>query len=134
MINPKELRVGNLVEYNENICVITDIHGYMERVHLEGAGNGNPVHVSKLKGIPLTEEWLKQCGFIESIDEDDEEEISALFNSGIKIMHFFLAPESTGYYYDNGTFEETHIKYVHQLQNLYFALTYKELEIKEVAK
>lgn len=67
------------------------------------------------KPIPLTEDWLKKFGFtrivpswadIKRIDKDD----------------YYLIR-------DDVYFNEKKIKYVHQLQNLYFALTGKELKL-----
>jgi hypothetical protein len=59
--------------------------------------------------IPLTEEWLLKFGFI--------------WHGDIKILKGYL----NNYVDGNG---ETHLKYVHQLQNLYFALTNEELKIE----
>jgi hypothetical protein len=66
--------------------------------------------------IPLTKEWLLLFGF--------EESISWSFKG------FYLGEEKQGEYHyqlDGGVVE---LKYVHQLQNLYFALTGEELTIK----
>jgi hypothetical protein len=78
--------------------------------------------VNTFEPIPLTEEWLFKFGFqykygclllstnrgTIQIEEDLAEISSVVTHSG------FMSP----------------CKYVHQLQNLYFALTNKELEIK----
>lgn len=68
--------------------------------------------------IPLTEQWLKEFGFVEEDNGTWQNEIA-------------LYEGSEGYNY-NASFFEHHnfvtIKYVHQLQNLYFALTATKLE------
>src|SRR5690606_38180140 len=83
-----------------------------------------------IKPIPLTEEWLLKFGFSRS----DKGSVSAQFNLGINpvtndnmIQLIWLKNlMTTGYsldgfpFYTNGHFK---INYVHQLQNLYFALT-----------
>ena len=83
------------------------------------------------KPIPLTEEWLKKFGleqqgsheqdgenFIE-FGIDDRFSITCLRRSGVFEMD-----------YDVGYSQQTRtLKYVHQLQNLYFALTETELEL-----
>ena len=81
--------------------------------------------------IPLTEEWLTKFGF----EKDDVN----------TYIHYSL-PSGTGIYFESGNdwnfndanicgdYDECiHVKlpqYVHQLQNLYFSLTGKELTIK----
>ena len=78
--------------------------------------------------IPLTEEWLLKFGFEKS-------------GGGL-----YLTYETFEMYYINGVlglsarvsdpnegYIDTKIKYVHQLQNLHFALTGEELTIKEPA-
>ena len=73
-------------------------------------------------GIPLTEEWLLRFGFDEIVIEGYPVYQS---NRGFAIE----------YYKDESVFLildfEVRIKYVHQLQNLYFALTREELKLKE---
>jgi len=75
--------------------------------------------------IPLSEEWLLKFGF--------EMEYSQLTN----IYKYFLV--NTPFGYSQGQFNvftqtgcfSVEIKYVHQLQNLYFALTNKELTYEQ---
>lgn len=67
--------------------------------------------------IPLTEEWLLKFGF--------EPLGSSRFD--FKIFTYYLYD---GSFYNQSSRLST-IKYVHQLQNLYFALTGEELKIKE---
>lgn len=75
------------------------------------------------KPIPLTEEWLLKFGFI-----------SMYSNYTIKAGDYYNSiKQDCGkwiYSYDEsdaGCYELKEIKYVHQLQNLYFALNDKEL-------
>jgi hypothetical protein len=82
------------------------------------------VNTSNLKPIPLTEEWLLKFGF-EKTEWDN-------FNS------YRLMIGSNDYaiiLYSDGNCEvgdiiTCKIEYVHQLQNLYFALTGEELTLK----
>ena len=75
-------------------------------------------------GIPLTEEWLLKFGFKESKTffgrNSFEKDGYHLIKNG-KYFEFLVIGSSVIL---------AKIKYVHQLQNLYFALTGKELEIK----
>lgn len=121
-----ELRIGNLVTVGG--FGIGKIMG----INLEHPANGNclvfkftdgtyaTVDFENAKQIPLTEEWLLKFGF--------EKDNKWIFH--IKLMK--------GYININGVFclfeyKENHqnIIYVHQLQNLYFALTGNELELKK---
>ena len=75
----------------------------------------------KIEPIPLTEEWLLKFGFEKNKNSD---------------LYFRL--NNYEYFIENGIIDngysrmnEISVKYVHQLQNLYFALTGKELEIIE---
>jgi len=74
--------------------------------------------------IPLTEEWLLKFGFICTRDKKKD----GRFNISVYEKDTYLIQ-------DNGLFEYSEtpiasdILYVHQLQNLMFALTGEELEI-----
>lgn len=67
------------------------------------------------KPIPLTEQWLKDFGFKNS------------GNNNYKQLHYTCMVRSHGINICNNHGYIQDIKYVHQLQNLYFALTGKEL-------
>ena len=102
-----ELRIGNLIQSKENrIFKVTS-----EDLQFIEAG-------SLCKPIPLTEEWLLKLGFIK--DEILEFYRDDKSNSTIIIDYDFIC--LLGY-------SHVKIKYVHQLQNLYFALTNNEIEI-----
>jgi hypothetical protein len=69
-----------------------------------------------IKPIPLTEEWLLKFGFSKKVDYLLQKRgFSICFEKHGDIFECFL--ESIG----------IEIEYVHQLQNLYFALTNEEL-------
>ena len=74
-----------------------------------------PIKLIHLKPIPLTEEWLLKFGF--------EKDNGYYFNGSIIMIEFC----DEGFH--EAVIDNTGIsfKHVHQLQNLYFALTQKEL-------
>jgi len=72
---------------------------------------GNETHP-----IPLTEEWLERFNW------NPPKDIGVSFSLTTDEIHFVA-----GNYYKK-------IEYVHQLQNLYFALTGEELTVKEPKK
>jgi hypothetical protein len=77
---------------------------------------------SEYHPIPLTPEWLERCGF---------KGVWLEFNHGCQISAHKDGTSIIGGW-DSATSNqsvEVPCKYVHQLQNLYFALTGEELEI-----
>jgi hypothetical protein len=68
------------------------------------------------KAIPLTEEWLFNFGFISNPYEDR-------YEKGSIHIECIKTKGETYLWIEN----MPHIKYVHQLQNLHFALTGEEL-------
>ncbi len=125
MINARELRIGNLI--------------YENTIDLE---NGNMVDViitvepnsisqcyqrtNSFKPIELTEDILIKCGFIRDGISDDE-----IWQKWYDVSCFKIIKGTTDYYIIP-CYPTCRIKYLHQLQNLYYALTGKELEIKNL--
>ena len=106
----QELRLGNLI-YNtkgEVDDVDMDALKYMLTY---------PDPLCQAKPIPLTEEWFLRFGF------DGMFSGAGYHKDGVEIGYNY-----NGYYVISTGFK---IKYVHQLQNLYFALTGEELTIKD---
>ena len=136
-----ELRIGNLV-----YCGDKEIHKitYIQNDILEGVcvskEGGHLVPNNYFAPIPLTEEWLLRFGF-KKRDKSHYSlyyELRMEFNKGMSMKIFCL----TQFWKDgsvcvldpsnlNTIMNQTEIKYVHTLQNLYFALTGEELKIKE---
>jgi hypothetical protein len=111
-----ELRIGNFVKYltlNGNSEILANGIYLFELGELE------------LHEIPLTEEWLLKFGGI-------HETGGMYFFGNVGILHYRRENEFSlmNYNYKKGQIYTT-IKYVHQLQNLYFALTGKELEYEQ---
>ncbi len=113
-MDSKELMIGNYVEYKGHIVqwAKSDFCDYTAR---------------KLsKPIPLTEQWLIDFGFVKISDQDGT----------VHYMDFPYPIEGVDIFYQGGDSWEMNIykvdfslniDYVHQLQNLYFALCGKEL-------
>jgi len=114
-VETSELRIGNLIQTNDGKVI--KVTGQVIHEGVEGF----------FKGIPLTEKYLYILGFGNYLDGSFLlEEISAIIGLDGKIG-FYLNDfhEQTSYWLQN-------IKYVHQLQNIYFALNNEELEIKTI--
>ena len=76
--------------------------------------------------IELTEEILLKCGFAEFYKSDFSVKLECIKNP---IFEFVRRNHKDWNLRIKGETHK-HIKYLHQLQNLYFALTGKELEIE----
>ena len=113
MIHPHELRIGNWV-YIQSSKMVKQFDG--ERTQTYKLHNVISEKARLFDPIPLTEDiLLNRCGFYK---------YPALFYKCkvcISIIH--------GKLYFKFKQENVEIKYLHQLQNLYFALTGNELEI-----
>ena len=108
MIKAKELRIGNWMMGSEPFQIEpNDIQGE-----------------PRWKAIPLTEEWLLKFGFELDIEDDGCQKGKYKVSVSDEGCLFFIY---IGYYHE----EIAEFKYVHQLQNLYFALTGEELQIKQ---
>lgn len=127
-----ELRIGNIIDPN----II--IGSMVERAKM-GAPNGSILvtpdilfsnNSALMTGIPLTEEWLIKFGFI---IEGSELSVclfkGSLFGISKRENKYFLSSAST---HCTTLYTSIEIKYVHQLQNLYFSLTGEELNEIEV--
>ena len=114
-----DLRIGNLVNYETlEGDVLPNIIDWQDLKWLsEDEQSFNLAH----SPIPLTEEWLLKFGF-----KQDETYVSEqnpyldYIKDEVRISMPYFSFE-----YGDGAFME--LKHVHQLQNLYFALTGTEL-------
>jgi len=125
IMKSNELRIGNLVYDKQTARVITITISWMKQ-----AGD-------RLKPIPLTKEWLKRFGFEQQGSYFDVNGINidvAITKTDVKFG--VSIDEGLDYFYfeyeRKGLGEQiVKINHVHQLQNLYFALTGEELKIEQ---
>jgi len=83
------------------------------------------------EGIPLTKGWLRDFKFGEHFTSDPQERNAskAHYIGDFKIHQ--LDEEVDKFGFGGNDYEFIDIRFVHQLQNLYFALTGEELTIKQ---
>jgi hypothetical protein len=123
-----ELRLGNIISFRGNhICLDTNYELFKSLVDISRRND------KRYKPIPLSEEWLlkfgfKQCGY-EMLSWKHETLLPSFDLGGINWADFD-EPDYQFLTYKVGD-EILRIDYVHQLQNLYFALTGEELTVKE---
>tara|TARA_R110002073_G_scaffold331631_1_gene516575 strand:+ start:2894 stop:3250 length:357 start_codon:yes stop_codon:yes gene_type:complete len=115
----KELRIGNIVNYfndGEYSIISTLDWGYAN------LNNASHVDYELLKPIPLTEEWILKFGF-KSLDYGE-------YGRGRYVLDCEYTDKGVYNFVIGRTCIEVDVTNVHQLQNLYFALTNEELTIK----
>ena len=122
-----ELRIGNLVtpcgnkpyrveSVDNDGCMIVPVDN-SELVDFD--------YECDLEPIPLTEEWLVKFGFEY---KDGYLTLELGYFSGSNFIYWI--GDVLNLFCKSGMMLTNNIKYVHQLQNLYFALTGEELKIK----
>ena len=126
-----ELRIGNwiLIPYQNAPIAIPAHETKVQGITIFGEiltnntteHEGLKTHFNYASGIPLTEEWLLKFGF---------EKIGGYLWNCKKLGARRFINNPYGITHFEMEFGETHIRSVHQLQNLYYALTGNELEVK----
>lgn len=104
----KELRIGNWVMRND--------------IPVQIVWNNLGFEISPDNPIDLTDELLIKSGFVRN---------NSIFENGLHLSPIYLMKEDRGYYMrqSTGYINKHPIKWVHQLQNLYFVLTEIELQV-----
>lgn len=120
-----ELRVTNLIENDRIVNAILFI-GYDSVELITPQGNHIRSRLDMIRPIQITKEWLIRLGFIETYSS----QFRLKFDHPCNFIGFdFSKTEDKsmeGFRYYG---QYINIKYVHQLQNLYFALTGEELTL-----
>ena len=117
-----ELRIGNYL-FNENSEAKQVVKIGFTRVWIGKINDyWDAVDYGDTSSIPLTEEWLLKFGFEEEGESFNLNDFSIelIGDDGRWCTYFFDT-------YHSVECSLSLIKYVHQLQNLYFALTGEEL-------
>lgn len=125
MIRPvNDYRIGNLVlDEDGELCMIEQLSSskmecFQQVSNIENKSCISKKYPSNIYAIKLTEEWLIKFGI--KLMPESEYTMNTYDIAGFKLWR------------TNGKFlfnDKIEIKYVHQLQNIYFALTNKELEL-----
>lgn len=144
-MKPSDLRLGNYVNFKNrediDYCEVTDLSAsggiYILRNFKYGEGDDQLEAIEDITGIPLTEAWLERLGlikkYLENPFQDGGYELDEKGNrwySWVDDGAFNLEVQSDGQIWFEIYSNYAHLKYVHQLQNLYYAVREKELVIK----
>ncbi len=132
----RDLRVGNLILFAEDSTIfeVTEISEY--GVNVKNEEEETYIEIDSFEGIGITEDWLIKFGF----KKDENKGFDSYFYSkGIFYLFHekdfdsgFTFPILMKYGNINEYKNGRHIKYVHELQNLYFAIQQKELVMKDI--
>ena len=122
MIQPTELRIGNTVKHKTtgSILTVMEIKESTVRVsYTTDKPRTAIIEYNDLEPIPLTDKILLKCGFNFNFNASRWE----INDVGLKITDIL------GKYYGTNFPIKVSFKYLHQLQNLIYAITGNELEI-----
>lgn len=119
MIDVKELRIGNYVlPINDSgreakIGTVFAINNNFVSVN----GNNNPYDNHRIEPVLITENILSKCNFVKQERGD-----TVVYYNPLMELDAYFRLNRVDYY-------NIEVKYLHQLQNLFFDLTGKELEV-----
>lgn len=131
MVEVKELMIGNFILHDDKICEVCAIYsnGMMDISPIDSyiVKERNNILIEP---IPITEELLLKCGFTKeyygfSCDIVELSYGRFLCNDDTDKDKLFLSINNAEY-----TISGVSFKYLHQLQNIYYDLTGKELDVK----
>lgn len=123
----QELRIGNWVYEIEDAIQVEVVD--ISNLYYNDFNDGTIIYTP----IPLTEEWLVKFGFVCKLNDPEFLVYVKKIDERLSIRIIITLNEIHIHYCrDWGTSDYSHmfinvIKHVHQLQNLYFALTGQEL-------
>lgn len=123
----QELRIGNYIQKNGLNATVEIINGEVNEIYYLGDDFYYSDSIDDLRATTLNEEWLLKFGFkqVRSL-------LTKRYESKCEKVLIYIMPE-TGVF-ANGVVNDIRLQYVHQLQNLYFALTGAELTYENETK
>ena len=117
MIKTKDIRIGNLFQDKYSKSIIK-VNGITEN---DIFFSGNFTKEWQAEPIPITEEWLLKFGFRKT-----KYNSVIIYDSELQNSTYITIDKDYSSYFMWGEYL-TSIKYVHELQNLYYALIKEEL-------
>jgi len=134
MITVREIRIGDMVVYNDEYWYVRGIE--QDLLKLENNRKTEIISPAEASPVALTENILIKLGFEVSDTEKDLSKPYREYNYHGMVISLFLLNEPVFLYCADDTFKGNAVsysrpplKYLHQLQNLFFVLTGKELNV-----
>lgn len=131
MIDSKELRIGNNVDYNSKIIKVESILGCLSAINMKfheiSGDRHHEIGIEQIKPIQLNEEWKLKLGF----ERKGASIRLKIGDTGMELCYYDCEDKirfqtrKSGFTIPMNIKEEVHI-----IQNLVFALTNEELTIK----
>jgi len=134
-ITANELRLGNIIRYKDNDKIVPAFRGKTRVIDITALRLIYETKADYYEPIPLTEEILLKAGAKEL---KHDEELEDHYHFKIDHYTFYICIDKGEGYANEGNalflihgvpYTSFTCKYVHQLQNLIFALCGQELEI-----
>lgn len=130
----EELRIGNFVLFHEESTIFKVTGIETGGLYVKNETISTWIEIYQFSGIPITEEWCLRFGFEVDCVYDCVLEIKDYEDKRNTFLCAFSDERDTVYLYHNYYSPSDYVaevKHIHQLQNLYHALTGEELTIKE---
>lgn len=130
MIPKEQLRIGNLVQLHDykKHATITELREFRCRLTYVREDTGEPhtslVEYDSINPIPLTEDFLKRFGFEPTMEYKEQLQL------GNVTFERYDDTQAKIWWRGRHLGICQRLEFVHQLQNLYYALTGEELTIK----
>jgi hypothetical protein len=127
-LSASELRLGNWIKTpnGKPMCVKNILENSVNQ-KIDGDGVIGSYQLGNFEPIPLSPDILEKCGWGKSDEHEMGMNTLTKKNDGLYFdYHFKRFRMDFG---EDDRIMMPHIKYLHQLQNLYFALTGEELTI-----
>lgn len=138
VIKGQHLRIGNLLYFNGNHNEI----GVVSEIFKNDLANVSPYKIGinhridiyydieRLKPIQLTEKWLLDFGFVKRFFNNDENKPIWWKVEGNRHIDIYFEKQVNAFVFlINSVQYSSNLDYVHQIQNLHFALTQRELTV-----
>lgn len=130
----EELRIGNYINWEQTTHIVSGlpnfnlVRSYWIKDSIAQTEEEYQGFIEEAKPIPLNEEWLLKLGFVKEKGMLHGLDKFKLFLPCINKPILTYSQRSISV--SNGSFS-LEMKYVHQIQNLYYALTGEELTVNK---
>ncbi len=127
ILRPQDLRVGNYINYENTTHVVTELHAEkLIHVWYEIRHEGYVTRYDQVCPIPINVHEVERLGFVEDLDRLKYTE--GYYDN----MGYFIENDADTFWLCQHLDEDDSIRiatfeFVHELQNLYFDITKREL-------